>query len=353
MTQTSQPYSSTSTDNRDWTAAQIAAFFRALLTDGIVKGKLGEFVVTAQSSPGMAVDVASGQGWVYGYFVKSTGVEAKTIDANTSGNPRIDTIILRNAVTGAKTITIEVLKGTPDPTPVPLPLTQTSDTYEIALTFVAVANGETEINTGDITDARSYTTLKYVRQSSLVHPANLDMGTQRIVNSADGEDDQDDLTKAQVDDQANYCNLPPGVEVLFGVLPVPAGFLHEDGSAHSRTTYAALFAVIGTKYGVGDGSTTFNVPNNIDKFIVGFDSEDADFDDVGKTGGLATVTLTEAEMLAHTHAGAWYAGVGMYSFAASSMGIGFPSGGTSGSTGGGGAHENMPPWIKLPWGIKT
>jgi microcystin-dependent protein len=49
----------------------------------------------------------------------------------------------------------------------------------------------------------------------------------------------------------------------------PSGFLECDGSAVSRSTYAALFAVIGTTYGAGDGSTTFNVPDLTDKVAVG------------------------------------------------------------------------------------
>jgi len=50
---------------------------------------------------------------------------------------------------------------------------------------------------------------------------------------------------------------------------VPAGFLLCDGSAVSRTTYARLFSVIGTTYGAGDGSTTFNVPDLRGSVIVG------------------------------------------------------------------------------------
>jgi microcystin-dependent protein len=49
----------------------------------------------------------------------------------------------------------------------------------------------------------------------------------------------------------------------------PSGFLECDGTAVSRSTYAALFAVVGTTYGIGDGSTTFNVPNLTDNVAVG------------------------------------------------------------------------------------
>jgi len=55
--------------------------------------------------------------------------------------------------------------------------------------------------------------------------------------------------------------LPPGSVTPYSGGSTPAGFLPADGTAVSRTTYAALFAVIGTTYGAGDGSSTFNVPD--------------------------------------------------------------------------------------------
>lgn len=58
----------------------------------------------------------------------------------------------------------------------------------------------------------------------------------------------------------------------------PSGFVLCDGTAISRTTYANLFAVIGTVYGAGNGSTTFNVPNLKGKVVAGFDSGQAEFD---------------------------------------------------------------------------
>ena len=51
----------------------------------------------------------------------------------------------------------------------------------------------------------------------------------------------------------------------------PSGYLSCIGNAVSRTTYAALFAVIGTAYGVGDGSTTFNLPDYRGEFLRGYD----------------------------------------------------------------------------------
>ena len=63
--------------------------------------------------------------------------------------------------------------------------------------------------------------------------------------------------------------LPTGSYIQFAGSQAPAGFLVCNGGAISRTTYSNLFAVIGTTYGSGDGSTTFNLPNLIDRFLQG------------------------------------------------------------------------------------
>lgn len=63
--------------------------------------------------------------------------------------------------------------------------------------------------------------------------------------------------------------VPVGVVQAYAGSTTPDGWLLCDGSTVSRTTYANLFAVIGTKYGTGNGSTTFNLPNLTDKFIQG------------------------------------------------------------------------------------
>ena len=63
--------------------------------------------------------------------------------------------------------------------------------------------------------------------------------------------------------------VPTGVVQAFAGNTLPNGWLLCDGSAVSRTDYAALYAVIGTTYGAGNGSTTFNLPNLVDKFVEG------------------------------------------------------------------------------------
>lgn len=93
-----------------------------------------------------------------------------------------------------------------------------------------------------------------------------------------------------------YSALPTGTVAPFAGSTAPASYLLCDGAAISRTTYATLFGVIGTSFGIGDGTTTFNLPNLKGRSIFGYDSADADFNALGKTGGQKTVQ-------AHTHTG--------------------------------------------------
>ena len=66
-------------------------------------------------------------------------------------------------------------------------------------------------------------------------------------------------------------NVPVGMSMLYFGTSAPPGFFICDGSAVSRTTYADLFSCIGTAFGIGDGSTTFNLPDTRGYFIRGLD----------------------------------------------------------------------------------
>ena len=89
---------------------------------------------------------------------------------------------------------------------------------------------------------------------------------------------------------------PIGTILPYSSTTIPEGYLVCDGSAVSRTTYADLFDVIGTTYGTGDGSTTFNLPNLKGKVAVGQDTSDTSFDVLGETGGEKTHTLVNNEL---------------------------------------------------------
>lgn len=119
-----------------------------------------------------------------------------------------------------------------------------------------------------------------------------------------------------------------------------------NGQAISRSTYATLFALIGTTFGAGDGSTTFNLPNYNNRTSVGAGDTYA----AGATGGEATHTLTNDEMPSHNHP--ITSGQFWYYTGSGGGGVGAASGSTVsslsvGNTGGGGAHNNMQPYIAM------
>jgi len=88
---------------------------------------------------------------------------------------------------------------------------------------------------------------------------------------------------------------PAGSIMFFAASSAPAGYLKANGAAVSRVTYAALFAVIGTTYGTGDGSTTFNLPDLRGEFVRGLD--DGRGIDSGRTIG----SHQDDALKAHTH----------------------------------------------------
>ena len=81
---------------------------------------------------------------------------------------------------------------------------------------------------------------------------------------------------------------PPGMSFEWNSNVIPAGYLPEDGTAVSREIYADLFAVIGTTFGSGDGSNTFNLPDSRARVPVMFMSSDGTFSNIGNNGGEKT-----------------------------------------------------------------
>ena len=127
----------------------------------------------------------------------------------------------------------------------------------------------------------------------------------------------------------------------------PSKWLVCDGSAVSRTTYADLFAVIGTTYGTGDGSTTFNLPDFKGRTAIGSSTSYA----LGTTGGEATHTLTVNEMPSHAHGSGAIAYIngtpyGFASLPSTGNHIAFASW-TTNAAGGGLAHNNMQPYCTV------
>ena len=126
--------------------------------------------------------------------------------------------------------------------------------------------------------------------------------------------------------------LPVGTSIAFAGARAPAGFLKENGAAVSRTVYANLFAVIGTTYGAGDGSTTFNLPESRAEFFRGLD--DGRGVDVGRSLGTYQAPMLEAHDHALTSDGTGAAGAAGGNTTADFKVDGSVSVGSTGRTGG-------------------
>lgn len=158
-------------------------------------------------------------------------------------------------------------------------------------------------------------------------------------------------------------SAPAGTVSGFAGSAAPVGWLLCAGQAISRTTYSTLFTAIGTTFGAGDGSTTFNLPDLRGRVVAGKDNMGGTAasrltspvagSTLGASGGAQSHTLSATEMPSHTHG---------YEKAnsANPTGVYISIGGElqagtaqTGSTGGGGAHNNVQPTLVLNYIIKT
>ena len=102
---------------------------------------------------------------------------------------------------------------------------------------------------------------------------------------------------------ATGSTLPVGTVIDHAGTVLPQGFLRCDGAVISRTTYADLFAAIGTTWGIGDGSTTFHLPDLRRRATIGMGGTavSGPSNGVGNTGGAEQTTLEIADMPSHRH----------------------------------------------------
>ncbi len=150
----------------------------------------------------------------------------------------------------------------------------------------------------------------------------------------------------------NLMVVPCGAILPFAAVAAPTGWLLCDGSSLLRASYPDLFAVIGTTYGAADG-THFTLPSMKGKIPVGYNASETEFDAMGETGGEKTHTLSESEIPAHDHDGTmgqgFAAGSGPYVQYGTTNS---PTSGAVPSAGGGGAHNNLQPYITLQYIIR-
>lgn len=173
------------------------------------------------------------------------------------------------------------------------------------------------------------------------------------------------VTGAKLSDAAEQALNPAGAIIMYGGTTAPTGWLLCYGQAVSRSTYADLFTAIGTTYGSGDGSTTFNVPDIRGRVVAGQDdmggtsanrltgqTGGVDGDVLGGTGGAETHTLTTGEMPSHAHVMDISSTTGTNNQVVAIGGT-YAQGLATSSVGGGGAHNNVQPTIILNYIIKT
>jgi microcystin-dependent protein len=177
---------------------------------------------------------------------------------------------------------------------------------------------------------------------------------------------------------ADPASTNPDADGIVGAITAYAGQILPSAKyrwAHgtqtvSRTEFSLLFSRLGELWGVGDGSTTFNLPDLDKKFLVGVDGTgaDADYDEVGDTGGSAagSVSGTTGAGSSHSHgAGSYVATVasnGLVTSAGAGVSIGSPgAAAVSGTSGSESAHthsfsgsaDTIPPYAAVRFIVKV
>lgn len=167
--------------------------------------------------------------------------------------------------------------------------------------------------------------------------------------------------------------VPPGIQppsgtvVPFAGTSAPTGWLFCFGQAVSRTTYADLFTALGTTFGVGDGSTTFTLPDLRGRIPGGKDDmggsaasrlttggSGVNGTTLGASGGAETHTLSSAQMPSHSHTVAATTNRENASGGSGTVAVvGGVSTMTSNTEGSGSSHNNTQPTIVLNYIIKT
>jgi len=255
------------------------------------------------------------------------------------------------------------------------------DLKKLSISGTEVTSTAAELNLLDGSSAGTIVNSKGVvyGSSGEVNATTLQIAGTSITATAAELNYVDGVTSAIQTQIDNIQTVPAGVVSPYAGSSAPSGYLLCYGQAVSRSTYSALFSAIGTTYGVGDGSSTFNLPDLRGRAVAGQDdmggssanrltnqTGGVNGDTLGGTGGAETHTLTTAQLASHTHGAGSYevsttkrvgsGGTGSHldmPDAESTATVTFSVSGTSGSAGSGSAHNNVQPTIILNYIIKT
>lgn len=261
MTERSRVWDGTSTGDATESPYDAPTEFSRLFRYSFGFGQMTNYGGVLQSAPGFSdlaatnpsantVRIASGVAWVYGTQYDSDA----NVDVNIptpSVSTRIDRIVLRKAW-AAQTVRITRIAGT-EGAGAPSLVQTPGTTWDIPLAQVSITTGAAIT----ITDQREFP------------------GTPGI---------------------------PVGTLAMFAGASAPTGWQMCDGSAISRSTFAALFALIGTTYGAGNGTTTFNVPDMRSRSPLGAGTGSGlSARTLAATGGEENHALSTGELASHSH----------------------------------------------------
>lgn len=349
-------------------ATFFAKYFSRIVGNGVFADPGDGMMV--QASNGMNLVVKPGVCFINGYMGWLESDQVISVDAAHAILDRIDMIVARYDGINRE-IGIHYIKGTESSSPVPPDIERTdtggSDIYDLALAQIYISKRVTTITQANITDLRLNNEVCGIVTSPIEHLDTSEVNAQLTaafnewfdgIKGQLSEDAAGNLQN-QIDEHKadNMMHNQAGSIQVWPGSTAPEGWLLCNGQAVSRTTYANLFSVLGTAYGQGNGSTTFNVPDLTGRVPVGSNSTYP----LASKGGEAAHALTSAENGPHTHDRLLWVDGQPVTLTGSESGAyrvsftydkGGPNMVSTSESGQGQAHNNMQPYIAQHYIIK-
>ena len=314
-------------------ATFFAKYFSRIVGNGVFADPGDGMMV--QASNGMNLVVKPGVCFINGYMGWLESDQVISVDAAHAILDRIDMIVARYDGINRE-IGIHYIKGTESSSPVPPDIERTdtggSDIYDLALAQIYISKRvTTPIEHLDTSEVNAQLTAAFNEWFDGIKGQLSEDAAGNLQNQID-EHKADNM----MHNQAGSIQVWPGSTA-------PEGWLLCNGQAVSRTTYANLFSVLGTTYGQGDGSTTFNVPDLTGRVPMGTNGTYP----LASKGGETAHTLSEAEnafsggKISGKYRDGGTAGSGASSYGVANLNFGQDS-----------AHNNLQPYLVQHYIIK-